>query len=146
MAPPPDFSISGISCFMHRKTPRRSDSVPLFLVVVCGRCRLSRLNPHVVEGGIEPAEDLHGLVQGRLHLFTAPHIAPDRESAAAVFLDQACRLLIALVGYIGDDHARALPGERQRSRPTDAARPAGDECDLTFEEISIDHFSIPSRS
>src|SRR4051795_5970243 len=76
-------------------------------------------------------------VQRGLHFFTAPHIAPDREGAAALLLDQACRLLIALVGYVGDDDARTLPGERQRRRPTDAARAAGDECDLTFEEISI---------
>src|SRR3954465_8020291 len=94
-----------------------NDSVPLVLVVVRGRCRLLRLNPRVVEGGIEPAEDLRGLVQGRLHLFAAPHVAPDRESAAAPLLDQACRLLIALVGYVGDDDARTLPGERQRRRP-----------------------------
>ena len=46
---------------------------------------------------------------------------------ALILLDQACRLLITLVGDIGDDHARTLPGERQRRRPTDAARPAGDE-------------------
>ena len=30
MAPPPDFSISGISCFMQRKTPRRSISMIRF--------------------------------------------------------------------------------------------------------------------
>src|SRR4051812_25310391 len=75
------------------------DSVPLFFVVVRGRCRFSRLNPRVVEGGIEPAKGFHGLVQSRLHLLSAPHISPDRESAAALFLDQAFRLLIALVGY-----------------------------------------------
>src|SRR3954469_16705778 len=121
------------------------DAVPLFLVVFRGRCRLSRLNPRVVEGGIEPAADLRGLVQSSLDLFAPPHVAPDRESAAALLLDQACRLLIALVGYIGDDHARALPGERQRRRPTDAARPAGDECDLVRKEISIVfHLSISS--
>src|SRR3954471_15595148 len=35
-------------------------------------------------------------VQRGLHFFTAPHIAPDREGAAALLLYQACRLLIAL--------------------------------------------------
>src|SRR5439155_15311848 len=111
MAPPPDLSISGISCFMHRKTPRRSISmIWLVLVVVGGRYRLPRLNPRVVEGGIEPAKGFHGLVQGRLHLLSAPHIASDGEGAAALMLDQARRLLIALVGYVGDDDARTLPG------------------------------------
>src|SRR5204863_7262635 len=123
------------------------DSVPLFFVVVRGRCRVSRLNPRVVEGGIEPAKGFHGLVQSRLHLVSAPHIASDGDRAAALMLDQAGRLLIALVGYIGDDHARTLPGERQRRRPADAARPAGDECDLACEEIAICfHCSYSSRS
>src|SRR4051812_14769506 len=53
------------------------DSVPLFLVVVRDRSRLFRLDPRVVEGGIEPPKGFHGLVQSRLHLVSAPHIASD---------------------------------------------------------------------
>jgi hypothetical protein len=113
------------------------DSVPLFLVVVRGRRRLSRLNPRIVEGGIEPAEDFHRLVQSRLHLVSAPYIAPDGEGAPALLLDQARCFLVALVGNIGDDDVRALPRKRQRRRSTDAARPAGDECDLACETIPL---------
>src|SRR4051812_6719179 len=140
MAPPPDFSISGISCFMHRKTPRRSMSMIRFhsssSYSAVGAGFLGSI-PALLKAASSRPKTSAVLSRAAFTSSPRPHVAPDREGAAALFLDQACRFLIALVGYVGDDDARTLPGERQRRRPTDAARTAGDECDFPFKEISI---------
>src|SRR2546427_816163 len=40
--------------------------------------------------------------------------SPDAERSAALLLDQAGRLLVALIGHVGGHHAGPLAGEGQR--------------------------------
>ncbi len=109
------------------------DPVPLLLVVLRGRSRLPRLDARVVEGEVQPPESLNGLGQGRLHVLGPRHVAPDGERPPALLLDQAGRLLVALLGHVGGHHAGPLAGERQRRRAADAARGPGHERDLSRE-------------
>jgi hypothetical protein len=78
----------------------------------------------------------YGLVQSRLYVLGPRHVAPDGERSAALLLDQAGRLLVALLGHIGRHHAGPLAGEGQRRRATNAARGPGHERDLPCE-ISV---------
>ena len=149
IAPPPCFSISGISYFMHRKTPRRSISMirfPLVFVVVRRRSWLPRLNARVVEGDIEPAESLDGPVQRRLHVLNSRHVTSDSQRAIAVLLDHARRLLVAPLRYNRDDDARSCSSEPQRRRAANPARGAGHECHLSREasRFAPIHLDAPS--
>src|SRR5438067_719138 len=141
IAPPPCLRMSGISCFMHRKTPRRLMSMirfPLFLIVVRSRSRLPWLDARVIEGEVQTAEGFNGLGQRRLDVLSPRHVAAGGDCPPTRLPDQAGRLLVVMVGHIRGHHAGSLASERQRRRASDAARAPGHERDLSGEtSISI---------
>ncbi len=69
--------------------------------------------------------------QRGLYVLGPRHVAPDGERPAAGLFDHAGRFLIALFPNIGDHHAGALAGERQRRGAADAVRCSGHERDFT---------------
>ena len=90
MTPPPARSMSGISCFMHRNTPRRLTSTirshSSSVISAIGVDRL--LDAGIVEREVEATERLDRSVQGGLHVLGPRHVAGDGESAPSGLLDQ----------------------------------------------------------
>src|SRR4029450_5239261 len=87
----------------------------------------------VVEGNVETTEGVDRLVQCSLHVLRPGDVAADGESAAAEFGDHAGRLVVALVGDVGDHDSCALSGERQCRRAAHAAPCTGHERDPAGE-------------
>src|SRR5437773_2576460 len=114
------------------------DAVP-FLLGDFGSGRDWLFNACVVEGKVKASEYFYCLVQRSLHVFSARHVAPDRERAPAEFLDHAGGLLVAFFRDIGDHHVCALAGERQRGGAADAVRCAGHKRNPSCERSILVH-------
>ena len=109
------------------------DPVPLLLVVVGGWSRLLRLDARVVEGEVQPSESLARLLERGLHAVGLCDVAPDRQCAAALLLDQARRFLIALLGDVTNYHACACARKGQSGRATNTATSSSDKRHLAGE-------------
>ena len=70
-----------------------------------GVSRLAAGSTGVVECDVETPERVDRLVQCSLHILGPGYVATDGESTAAEFLDHPGRVLVALVGHIGQHHA-----------------------------------------
>ena len=119
---------------MHRNTGEvdRDDLVP-FLLGDIG-CRAGFLfRPGVVEGDVKTPERADRLVQCGLHVLGPGHVAADGKSLPAEIGDHAGRLLVALIGDIGEHYAGALSGERHCRCAAHAAARAGHEGDSASE-------------
>src|SRR5215208_8520149 len=113
IAPPPFFSINGISCFMHRKTPRRSTSTIRSHSSSVRSARRHRLfDTGVVEGEVEATERLGRLIQRGPHVMGPRHVTLDGKRSPPGLFNEAGRLLIAFFRKVGKHHVRALARER----------------------------------
>src|SRR4051794_16909942 len=86
---------------------------PLLLVILRSGCWLLWLNTSVVEGEVQLSERFDGSVHCRLHILQPRHVAPDRQRAASLLLDEAQRFLVTVLGYIGKYHVRTFTREGQ---------------------------------
>ncbi len=136
IAPPPEFSIAGISCFMQSATPRRL--TPRSLVNHLFRHVRDRtpVEQHagIVEGDVETAEMLDRPLR------PAPAISSSRLTSALTnrplppafsicSIDPAPVFLAAA----GDDNMCSLRGEGEGGRSPDAGGSASDQNNFVFE-------------
>src|ERR1700730_5284586 len=86
--------------------------------------------PGIVEDAVEPAKALAGLCDRRLHVRFAAHVRVEIPCASAELTGETPA---AIVLDIGQHHRGAFFDEETHGGLTDAARSAGDECDLALE-------------
>ena len=139
IAPPPDFSMCGISYFIDRNTPFRLTSMTSSQTcsgVVGSRNKGCAADPGVVEREIQTLPAAHGRVHQILDLIGASDVGRHEDRFAALGLNLADGFLAFGRAPRSDRHASAFRRERDGRGPADTRTAAGDDGDLTFEEFA----------
>ncbi len=88
----------------------------------------------VVDENIDAAGRRRNIGDQFLDLFVLADVGLKAPCLDAERLDFLTGRIEAFPGPPADRHVRAVPGQRQRHSPADAARAAGDESDLVFQQ------------
>ena len=125
----------------HKERPPRiglKHRIPLLQAHLIQRSRLKHRS--IIHHHIQPAKLANHCANSAAHGVFSPHVAPYRQRPAAKRLDLLKRLRCICARFqISNRNIRTRARQRQRNRPPNASRTAGNQCRFAPEEFVCHH-------